>query len=304
MATSSSKYKEIVKRMYYSVRNSRVVYLNIVNLQQKKSLGTFDFKISDTQKKVLNDLNLNGVSVINFSDLLDESLLNDMSEWIVNNEKNLTTKHKKKFLLSYFGTENKELLLDVTNPFVRFYLSSEILEITSLYLGYIPQLFEVYVEKTIPVGLENPTYSQNWHRDPEEKRTLKVFVYLSDVTDDAGPFTYVMGSAPTGMGKYKKLFPQKLPHGSYPSEMDVSSKIGLADLLTATGIKGSIIFCDTSGLHRGGYAKSQHRIMATGFYPSKHYSESSRFSVNGLEKSARFLILPLARKVLGISEKI
>ena len=120
MATSSSKYKEIVKRMYYSIRNSRVVYLNIVNLQQKKSLGTFDFKISDTQKKVLNDLNLNGVSVINFSDLLDESLLNDMSEWIVNNEKNLTTKHKKKFLLSYFGTENKELLLDVTNPFVRF----------------------------------------------------------------------------------------------------------------------------------------------------------------------------------------
>jgi hypothetical protein len=304
MATSSSKYKEIVKRMYYSVRNSRVVYLNIVNLQQKKALGTFDFKISDTQKKVLNDLNLNGVSVINFSDLLDESLLNDMSEWIVNNEKNLTTKHKKKFLLSYFGTENKELLLDVTNPFVRFYLSSEILEITSLYLGYIPQLFEVYVEKTIPVGLENPTYSQNWHRDPEEKRTLKVFVYLSDVTDDAGPFTYVMGSAPTGMGKYKKLFPQKLPHGSYPSEMDVSSKIGLTDLLTATGIKGSIIFCDTSGLHRGGYAKSQHRIMATGFYPSKHYSEGSRFSVNGLEKSARSLIVPLARKVLGISEKI
>jgi len=304
MATSSSKYKEIVKRMYYSVRNSRVVYLNIVNLQQKKALGTFDFKISDTQKKVLNDLNLNGVSVINFSDLLDESLLNNMSEWIVNNEKNLTTKHKKKFLLSYFGTENKELLLDVTNPFVRFYLSSEILEITSLYLGYIPQLFEVYVEKTIPVGLENPTYSQNWHRDPEEKRTLKVFVYLSDVTDDAGPFTYVMGSAPTGMGKYKKLFPQKLPHGSYPSEMDVSSKIGLTDLLTATGIKGSIIFCDTSGLHRGGYAKSQHRIMATGFYPSKHYSEGSRFSVNGLEKSARSLIVPLARKVLGISEKI
>ena len=304
MATSSSKYKEIVKRMYYSVRNSRVVYLNIVNLQQKKALGTFDFKISDTQKKVLNDLNLNGVSVINFSDLLDESLLNDMLEWIVNNEKNLTTKHKKKFLLSYFGTENKELLLDVTNPFVRFYLSSQILEITSLYLGYIPQLFEVYVEKTIPVGLENPTYSQNWHRDPEEKRTLKVFVYLSDVTDDAGPFTYVMGSAPTGMGKYNKLFPQKLPHGSYPSEMDVSSKIGLADLLTATGIKGSIIFCDTSGLHRGGYAKSQHRIMATGFYPSKHYSEGSRFSVNGLEKSARSLIVPLARKVLGISEKI
>lgn len=303
MATKSSKYKEAMKRLYYTIRNNRIIYLNIVNSQQRKELKSFDIRINNTQKKVLNNLNSNGISVINFADLFDGGLLNEMSQWIVDNEKNLTTKHKKKFLLSYFGTTDRELLLDMTNPFVQFYLSKEILEITSVYLGYIPQLFEVYVEKTIPVGLENPTYSQNWHRDPEEKRTLKVFIYLSDVTDDAGPFTYVMGSAPTGSGKYKNLFPQKLPHGSYPSEVDVSSKIGLTNLLTATGIKGSIIFCDTSGLHRGGYAKSQHRIMATGFYPSKHYSEGSRFSVKKLDNISRTLISPLARKVLGISEK-
>jgi ectoine hydroxylase-related dioxygenase (phytanoyl-CoA dioxygenase family) len=225
-----------------------------------------------------------------------------MLDWIVNNETNLTAKLKKKYLFSYFGTDNKDLVLDVSNPFVRFYLSNEVLQIVSIYLRYVPQLFEVYVEKTMPVGSETPSFSQNWHRDPEEKKTLKVFIYLSDVTEESGPFTYVLGSSPTGTGKHKNLFPQKLPHGSYPSEIDVSSKVKLEDLLIATGVQGSIIFCDTSGLHRGGYAKSDYRIMSTGFYPSKYYSERSRFSVKGLDNHSEATILPLARKVLGIDD--
>ncbi len=67
-----------------------------------------------------------------------------------------------------------------------------------------------------------------------------------------------------------------------------------------TGSKGSVIFCDTSGLHRGGFAKSQQRVMATGFFPSKKYSESSRFSVKGLEKVSVPALSLLARKVLGL----
>lgn len=301
MATKSTFAAEICKNLYYSIRNNNFVYLNIVNSKEKKALESFKFDINEKQRQVLKDLNLTGISRIKFTDLFNESVLNTMLDWIITNEKSLTPKHKKKFLLSYFGTDNKELALDLSNPFVKFYLSDEILKIASTYLGYIPQLFEVYVEKTIPVGNESPTYSQNWHRDPEEKRTLKVFIYLSDVTEEAGPFTYLTGSTPTGKGRYKNMFRQKLPHGSYPSEKDVSNKVNLSDLLVCAGNKGSIIFCDTSGLHRGGYAKSQNRIMSTGFYPSKHYSERARFSVKGLENVSKTVISPLARKVLGIN---
>jgi hypothetical protein len=302
MATKSSSYKkEFLKRLYFSVRNNKLIYPNVVNFKQKKSLSSFDFHISDVQKRILNDLKTNGISIVGFNELFDTSVLNEMLDWIVKNETNLTAKLKKKYLFSYFGTDDKDLALDVSNPFVKFYLSDEVLEIASSYLNYIPQLFEVYVEKTMPVGSDTPSHSQNWHRDPEEKKTLKVFIYLSDVTEESGPFTYVLGSSPTGTGKYKNLFPQKLPHGSYPSEKDVTGEVNLNDLLIATGVRGSIIFCDTSGLHRGGYARSEHRIMSTGFYPSKHYSEHPRFSVKDLNNLSKTTISPLARKVLGIS---
>ena len=300
VATKSTGYKKVFKRFYFSFRNSRFIYLHIVNLKQKRDLQFLKFNFSDTQARVLRELNTKGISVINFTELFNKSVLEEMEIWISDNEAKLTQKPKKKFLFSYFGTTDKDSVLDLSNPFVRFYLSSNLLEIASSYLGYIPQLFEVYVEKTIPVGGEAPSHSQNWHRDPEEKRTLKIFLYLSDVITESGPFTYIEGSSPTSKGKYRNIFPQKLPDGSYPSEIEVSNKINPSELFVATGNLGSIIFCDTAGLHRGGYAKSHHRIMATGFFPSKHYSESSRFSTKELNLNSKFAVSLLAKKVLGI----
>jgi len=302
MATKSSVSVEFVKRFYYSIRNNSFVYRNIVNLKYKKKFKSFALELSPVQSRVLNEMNKNGIAIINIEELFDRKFFNELSNWIIDNENNLKAKSKKKFLFSYFGTDDRELLLDIKNPFIKFYTSDEILKIVVAYLKYIPQLFEVYVEKTIPVGDAPPSFSQNWHRDPEEKRTIKVFIYLSDVSSGSGPFTFLNGSTPTGKGRYRKLFPQKLPHGSYPSEVDVTDKISTDDLLVANGIKGSVIFCDTSGLHRGGYAKNQHRIMATGFFPSKKYSESSRFSVKGIEEVSSLALSPLAREVLGIKE--
>jgi hypothetical protein len=188
--------------------------------------------------------------------------------------------------------------IDFKNPFVRFYLTEEILQIVSEYLGYVPQLFEVYIEKTIPSGVNEPIYSQNWHRDPEEKRTLKVFLYLNDVNEQSGPFIYVRGSQPTSQTSYAKLFRQKLPHGSYPDSIEVSNSTNASDHYVATGLKGTIIFCDTAGLHRGGYATTGSRIMSTGFFPSKYYSEKRRFTVD-LESVPENLG-PLAKSVLRI----
>jgi hypothetical protein len=256
--------------------------------------------LNTTQTKVLEDLRSNGISIVDFIDLCDWDIFNAMNKFIEDNEKNLETKSKKKFLQSYFGSDKSELVLDFSNPFVKFYLSKEVLEIVSTYLGYIPQIYEIYVEKTLPVGEAEKVFSQNWHRDPEEKRTLKVFLYLSDVTEQAGPFTYLQGSAPTGLGKYKNIFRQQLPRGSYPNEIDLIKKVNDKDFLVATGKKGTIIFCDTAGLHRGGYAKSQPRIMATAFFPSKAYTLPCRLSYSKTEKLPANLFSNIASKVLDL----
>lgn len=84
---------------------------------------------------------------------------------------------------------------------------------------------------------------------------------MTDVDEDAGPFTYVPFS--TYGKKYGYLFPQRVPSGSYPASYDFEKAVSPNGIQVCTGKKGTIIFCDTSGLHCGGYARSRERIMFT-----------------------------------------
>ena len=163
-------------------------------------------------------------------------------------------------------------------------------------------MYEIYIEKTLPVGDASPEYSQNWHRDPEEKKTLKIFLYLNDVNVDCGPFTYILRSQPTAKSRLSKLFPQKLPHGSYPDADSIKDAVEDNSYFVATAEKATLIFCDTAGLHRGGHATKHHRIMSTAFFPSKRYSEQPLFNLGSLRDSdlAKYNLNSLALKVLGL----
>jgi len=218
---------------------------------------------------------VSGIAFSHIDDLFPyNNFGSSFKHWVKKNEFKLAQNSKKKFLYSYFGTNSAETPVDRDNPFFDFYLSDEILYLCSEYLNYLPQLNYLAVEKTVPaLDLNSPQHSQNWHRDPEEKRTMKVFVYVNDVDESNGPFTYVKGSHPTSKGRYAGLFPQELPYGSYPDAARVDDLIDPKDIVLATGNSGTVIFCDTSGIHRGGLAVKGERIMATAFYPSQKWSE-------------------------------
>jgi hypothetical protein len=270
---------EFIKRFIFSIRNNNFVYKNIINrkrvaLHKDLSKGS---NLNDLQSRIVLELRNSGIAITTFSELFPEENFEDCLSWIEQNETNLKLKEKKKFLMSYYGTDDNNKIIDLKNPFVKLYLTENLLRIVCSYLGYVPQLFEVYIEKTIPVGQNEPVFSQNWHRDPEEKRTMKVFMYLNDVDDFCGPFTYLKKSQPTSKSSYASLFKQKLPWGSYPSESQIISTTSPVDHFIATGKKGTIIFCDTAGLHKGGHAKSGYRVMSTGYFPSKHLTELRKF---------------------------
>lgn len=279
MPTPSRGIAKKMKRLYFPLRNSDFLYRRILNysgnrkLQELVPVGN----ISGIQRNILTDLDRDGIASIPVTELLPKLDFEVLKKWIIDNETNLVQREKKKFLFSYYGTENPEKPLDLQNPIIAVLLNRSILEIVSLYLNYVPQLYEVYIEKTMPIGEAAPTYSQNWHRDPEEKRTLKVFLYLNNVEKDSGPFIYVKRSHPTGGHMYGKLFPQELPWGSYPTETDVLSRTDESSHYVGTAGAGTLIFCDTAGIHRGGLATKKPRVMATAFFPSKRYTEKRLF---------------------------
>ena len=282
---SSNSFVENFKLFYYPFRNSVFIYKYILNLTDVLRWIVLKSKNSSLNssinQKIIDDLKSQGIAFTNLDEIFpNENFLVRMQQWIASNENNLRSKPKKKFLLSYFDRDDNIVEIDTSNPFFNFYLSNKILFLVSSYLGYVPQLNYLLVEKTIPIEKDaESSYSQNWHRDPEEKRTIKVFVYINEVSKDNGPFVYIKKSQPTGKGTLSKFAPQKLPYGSYPEANLVSSLTQDKDIVIAVGKPGTVIFCDTAGLHRGGLSFSGERIMSTGFYPSKKWSEKSQLSL-------------------------
>jgi len=168
-----------------------------------------------------------------------------------------------KSFLTYFypGTP----VIDLNDPFMKLALHPRILAIVNAYMGMQASWYYFTLNRT-HVWKDTPTLSQRWHRDPEDRKLLKMFIYLNDVNEESGPFIYVKKS-PRGM-KYGRLFPQKPPVGYYPLDGEVEKHIASQGILACTGRKGTIIFADTTGLHKGGHATNKERIMLTIGYRS------------------------------------
>lgn len=154
--------------------------------------------------------------------------------------------------------------LDAAHPLLRFGLAPAILDTVNSYLGLWARLIYTDLWYTVPDRRRRDAVaSQRWHRDPEDARLVKVFLYCADVEAEAGPFEYVRGSA--GGGRYRRLWLRprtKLLSSSYPPDGAVEAAVATEDRLVCTGPAGSLIFCDTHGLHRGGLARTDPRILA------------------------------------------
>ena len=297
--SDDKKMPSTLARIKFKIRNNQFIYRYILN--HKFRVSKHILIKNDKLDKIVSELFECGISVRKIEDVIGQvrglDILEKSLTWVKSNERYLEQDKIKKFLWTYFPTESSRKL-DLFNPITVFYLSPDILYVAGKYLGYIPQLNELVIQKTTIAGSKDAIQSQKWHRDPQEMRTFKVFLYLSDVNEDSGPFIYIKGSSPTSKGKLSKLFPQIKPKGSYPDASVIEKLLSQEDLFTATASSGTVIFCDTAGIHKGGFAKSGERIMATGFFPSFKYTAGRKFKLEDSTVEINSHLDPLAKKVL------
>ena len=150
--------------------------------------------------------------------------------------------------------------LGLEDPWLRFGVDRRLLDIANSYLGMWSKLEYVDVWYTPPAGEEERRSSQRWHRDFNDRHLLKAFLYLVDVDEQTGPFEYVPRSAPGG--ELDKLWPWRPLGENYPPEDELAERID-GRSVTFTAPKGTLIFCNTSGFHRGGFASGKPRVLAT-----------------------------------------
>lgn len=121
---------------------------------------------------------------------------------------------------------------------------------------------------------EEPSASQLWHRDREDLQILKVFIYLTDVSVENGPFTYAPQTHLLGkMQSESEFFLEKNVKRTNDDMMN--NLVNKNQWIQATAPKYTLIFADTHGFHKGGYVKEGERLLFTAMYVSpgceRHY---------------------------------
>jgi hypothetical protein len=150
--------------------------------------------------------------------------------------------------------------LGLDDPWLRLGTNPRLLDLANAYLQMWSKLEYVDVWYTAPAGGDERRSSQRWHRDFNDRHLLKAFLYLVDVDEHAGPFEYVPRSAPGG--ELEAHWPWRPLGDNYPPEDELATRIG-DRAVTFTAPRGTLIFCNTSGFHRGGFASGKPRVLAT-----------------------------------------
>jgi hypothetical protein len=232
-------------------------------------------ELDAVQQQALEDLRRDGVAIVPFDELYGDALSRpelerEMQAFVDDTERQLTTldrderkaRYGKSFLVRRYrpqkGQPRTSLASD--NPWVRMGISPRLLDVVTAYRGTKLRLHDVDNWYTVPeADAEARVASQRWHRDGWENHIVKVFTYFNDVDEEAGPFEYVRGSAEGG--KYGALWPWE-DEEVYPDQDEFETKVAAEDRTVLTGGPGTVIICDTSGFHRGGFARTRPRILA------------------------------------------
>lgn len=167
-----------------------------------------DLPISPEAQIRAQELNRDGFAVIN--DLVDPALLTAMVDEggrKYARAEDLRTRQAqshKSFWIRLLDDDVVDGKLPADSVFVRFATQPKVIQMLTRALGTVPQLSDVLLTLSEESN-EQLVYSQLWHRDFDDTRTLKVFVYLTDVpTTDFGPFTFIPGPESDRIGRFMK----------------------------------------------------------------------------------------------------
>jgi hypothetical protein len=171
---------------------------------------------------------------------------------------------EKTFMVELLGSEVE---FAPESVFARFALQEIFLGIADAYFGMRTKLRYYNVWQTFATD-GAPRESQLWHFDREDNFILKLFLYLNDVDEGAGPFTYAPETHRKGRlwGKQPEFSLEKNVKRSTDEQM--AAIVPSENWIKGVGKKGTIIFADTRGFHKGGEARTRDRLMYTTMFTS------------------------------------
>lgn len=158
----------------------------------------------------------------------------------------------------------------IDNPAVqRLMADQSLLAFAQKYFGTAP-LFDYMAMwwSTTFSAVPGSEAAQLFHFDYDRIKWLKIFFYLTDVTDDRGPHCFVKGSHRRGFQGAEKL----LAHGyARLTDEEVIGAFGHESIASITGKAGTIIAVDTRGFHKGIVPRTGDRLILQFQYATSEF---------------------------------
>ncbi len=225
---------------------SEIVLKNL----EKKGFSD-DLKLNgDELNKAIDDISLNN-SKISFKG--EKKTSNFISSINDKDDINVIQKKSQEFNLSHVSLE---IDLNKTNNIKKIATSDFFVDIAKKYIGNdkISVSSLCYISNPVEASdSEKKDNAQFFHYDNDFKKFFKVFLYLSDVDKNSGPHSFVQFSHKKK--NYKHLFCRRI------DDQEIKSFYGDQNIISFDRPKGSLIFEDTFGLHKGTVPKNNSRIV-------------------------------------------
>lgn len=169
----------------------------------------------------------------------------------------------------------------VRNPGIFHWgLQDRLLDIAEAYIGLPPAYDGVALNYTVADGREIST--RKWHRDWEDRRMLKVAIYLNDVDATGGPFQMIRRH--DSMQNDIDGFDYGLA-----DDQELERRLGTTfakDVVSCEGPRGTVIFTDTARFfHRGKPATGRDRAAIFYSYFARHPRHPFLCERTGMKRS-------------------
>ena len=176
-----------------------------------------------------------------------------------------------------------------------------LVDIASMFFGCVPTLNNAQLRKSKATVLAEDILQGNgkttlFHCDKDGPRFIKMFLYLDDVDEDNGPFTYVHKSHLEKFDGWRSSYRR--------SHEEIENIYGKDRIKYLTGNVGDLIIANTKGFHKGKKVIKNERLLLTIYY-NVHTTEWLPNHCSGRIKKDFFEQLPEHKKpVADYLEKI
>ena len=243
------------------------IWVNIINFQGRLLAIIFLFKQKDFYKirkyedaKFIKDDPEFQKIAYKIKNFINKNLIDELKNKLESEKTNDPTKNQyNNYRIPFFSL----LPDDIKEEIVKFALSEKNLVTATKYLKVLPIIKKITVSLNVPKE-KKEIGAQLWHKDDFGYKSLDIFLAVSDININNGPLYYVKTKNKLGVFfKIKEVIKNALPGERNKISLDVFSNHFMENEIGALiGKSGTGILIDSfTKYHRGGFCKSENRIM-------------------------------------------